>query len=86
MSKIKCFNCHDFGHYASQCPQKKRKGKQHASTTDVDDDDEHLPKRRQRNLNLMREVRRNISLSPLLQALLQIVVIFGWWTVVLLGT
>jgi hypothetical protein len=23
LSKIKCFTCHKFGHYASQCPEKK---------------------------------------------------------------
>ena len=23
MSKVKCFHCHDHGHYATNCPQKK---------------------------------------------------------------
>lgn len=37
LSRIKCWNCSTFGHYASHCPERKRKGKQHASTTDVDE-------------------------------------------------
>ena len=38
MSKVKCFNCHKFGHFATSCPEKrKRKGKQHASVVDVED-------------------------------------------------
>ena len=24
MSKVKCFHCHDHGHYATNCPQKKK--------------------------------------------------------------
>ena len=28
LSKIKCYNCQDWGHYASNCPQPKRKKKQ----------------------------------------------------------
>lgn len=38
LSKIKCYNCQKFGHFAAKCPdQKKRKGRQHASVVDVDD-------------------------------------------------
>jgi hypothetical protein len=27
LSKIRCFECHDFGHYASQCPHWKGRGR-----------------------------------------------------------
>ena len=27
MTKVKCWHCHEMGHYAVTCPQKKRKGK-----------------------------------------------------------
>jgi hypothetical protein len=27
LSKIRCFECHDYGHYASQCAHKKGKGR-----------------------------------------------------------
>jgi hypothetical protein len=26
LSKIKCFNCEEMGHYVTQCPRKKSKG------------------------------------------------------------
>jgi hypothetical protein len=35
MSKVKCFPCHKFGHYAGQCPNKKKK--QTAASTEVED-------------------------------------------------
>jgi hypothetical protein len=38
LSKVKCFACHKLGHYASQCPQwKKGRGKQQASSIEVDE-------------------------------------------------
>ena len=27
LAKVKCWHCHEMGHYAVMCPQKKRKGK-----------------------------------------------------------
>lgn len=39
MSKVKCFNCLKFRHFVANCSKgKKRKGKQHASVVDVEDD------------------------------------------------
>lgn len=38
MSKFKCFNCLKFGHFASNCLEKRKiKGKQHTFVDDVDD-------------------------------------------------
>ena len=28
LSKIKCYNCQDYGHYANNCPEPRRKKKQ----------------------------------------------------------
>ena len=55
LSKVKCFNCHIFGHYYFQCPQKKRKEKQHASTIDFD---EHLPQKKTKLDEVADEVRK----------------------------
>jgi hypothetical protein len=35
MSKIQCFRCDKYGHFARNCPTRK-KGRQYASTTDID--------------------------------------------------
>lgn len=50
VSQIKCFNCDEYGHYASKCPHKKRKGKgkQHASVADIDD----IPLKKSKESNL----------------------------------
>jgi hypothetical protein len=53
MSKVKCFACHKIGHYASQCPNKKKGKKdaqvaasdaQVAASTEVDDFAERFTK------------------------------------------
>lgn len=47
LSKIKCFHCHEFGHYASKCPNWKKKGsnKDHvAASTEVDGFDSQFEK------------------------------------------
>ena len=49
LSKIKCYNCHTFGHYASQCIENKRKGKHHASIVNVDED---LPQKKMKESRL----------------------------------
>jgi hypothetical protein len=37
MRKVKCFACHKLGHYASQCPTRKKKNPQTISSTDIDE-------------------------------------------------
>jgi hypothetical protein len=37
VSEIQCFRCDSYGHYARNCPSKK-KGRQYASTADIDPD------------------------------------------------
>jgi hypothetical protein len=37
VSEIQCFRCDKYGHYARNCPTRK-KGRQYASTTDIDPD------------------------------------------------
>lgn len=40
MSKIKCYNCQRFGHFARNCTKQRKRfrGRQHASATDIDDE------------------------------------------------
>ena len=37
MSKVKCFACQKMGHYAGQCPNKKKKKQQIAATAEIDE-------------------------------------------------
>ena len=38
-SRVKCWNCHKIGHFATNCPEKRRKGKvKNVAATTVDDD------------------------------------------------
>jgi hypothetical protein len=38
LSKVKCFACHDYGHYASQCPLRRKGGRrQQALATKVEE-------------------------------------------------
>ena len=36
-SKVKCFACQKFGHYAGQCPNKKKKKHQTSASTKIDE-------------------------------------------------
>jgi hypothetical protein len=37
-SKIRCFECHDYGHYSSQCTHQKGRGRrQHALAAELDE-------------------------------------------------
>ena len=35
LSKVGCYNCNKFGHYASQCPKKKNEDKEGAASAEV---------------------------------------------------
>ena len=35
LSKVRCYNCNKFGHYASQCPKKKDEDKEGATSAKV---------------------------------------------------
>ena len=37
MSKVKCFACQKFGHYAGQCPNKKKKKQQTTASVEIDE-------------------------------------------------
>ncbi len=41
ISKVKCFNCGELGHYASQCPRKKGKGEASDSKVKKDVEIDH---------------------------------------------
>ena len=40
MSKVQCYRCDKYGHYARDCPIQKE-GRRHATTTNVDEDPPH---------------------------------------------
>jgi hypothetical protein len=52
LSKIMCYNCRKYGHYASTCPQKSR---QHASTADVD---EEPPQKKFKETKIAEDIRK----------------------------
>ena len=37
LSKVKCYGCHEFGHYVSDCPQRKKGKKQTTASASADE-------------------------------------------------
>lgn len=58
MSKIRCYECQKFGHFAKDCPNQKRKVKGicHAFETDLDDE----PQQKKARVSNLDQVAKDI--------------------------
>ena len=62
MSKIRCYECQKFGHFAKDCYSNKRKGRHHASTTDLDDEPQHKKARESDLDKVAKDIRKEYYL------------------------
>ena len=86
MSKVECYNCHKFGHFAKDCRKTKKKSKRRfqASTAEAK---EELKKKKKTKANKEEEPRREYYLiSALSGSITDNATSWCWWIVVPPGT
>ena len=64
MSKVECYKCHKFGHFAKICKQNKKKPKRRfqASAAEADEEEEEPKKKKKTKTNKDEEPRREYYL------------------------
>ena len=63
MSKVECYNCHKFGHFAKDCRQAKKKPKHkfQASATEAEEEEDEEPKRKKRRKPMLLTKMKNLE-------------------------